>query len=685
MYKIEEAISMKDILATDNIATLITEQDLKKLANTLVTDYQQDKNNFETRKRKIQRYYDLALQIKSNRQLPFDEASDVIMPILTKAVLNFAATAYPSIIKDDQVVKIKVLGDDNQGEELKNAITGQAINDKTGKTLRINTGSKYQSGMRVANAMNTQLLCDMPEWENDTDLIMHILPVVGTCFRKIYYDHVNGKVKSEIVLPQFLLIDSDARCFDTANRITQILQLYPHQIQEYINAGIFINAANIDSETMINNLNDYYNNSDVVNNSISDDGARLFVEQHLRIDLDGDNYPEPYIVWMDESGQNIYRIVKRFTTEDIIYQDTQRASYLKQLFSKKQDKIKTIKEERYYVKYSFIPNPESPIYDLGYGDLLDQLNCTVNTTYNLMIDAGHKQVMNGGLISRELRMKGGTQKIKAFQWTPVDTPIGMQLRDALLPLPTPELNPVLFQLMQDAKQQAEQISVVNKVALGEIPANTPATTILAMIDQSSIQFKAIFKRIHRSLKAEFKRIFELDKRYLTDEEYNQYLSSNGEYTVQDDFNIGHYTLVPCSDLDCLNNTQQLIKAQILDAYKDDPLMNGLEIRKYILDAIGIKDIEKFIVEPQPSQQPQPDPIALAQAKALDAQAQKLLNDAQVDNQKLMLEQEKLMIEKIKAQTSGIKNLADAESKSSASEINKFQTVAQQLTNVMNNE
>jgi chaperonin GroES len=549
--------------------------------------------------------------------------------------------------------------------------------------MRSNSGSKYQAGMRVAQAMNIQLLNDMPEWENDTDLIMHILPVIGTCFRKICYDTFLGKIKSEIVLPQFLIIDNDARCFDTANRITQILQLYQYQIKEYVNTGIFLKKENYDNEdeeydTNGQSLNEYYNNSNDTNvnaNAHINDGAKIFIEQHIKIDLDGDGYPEPYIVWIDEAQKEICRIIKRFKDTDIIYQ-------------KDGKKIKTIKEERYFVKYSFIPNPESPIYDLGYGDLLEQLNNAVNTTYNLMIDTGHKQVMGGGLISRQLRMKGGTTKVRQFEWQPVDPPIGTQLKDAFAPYPVPQLDPMFLQLLQDTRQQAEEIAVVNKVALGEIPANTPATTILAMIEQSSIQFKAIFKRIHRSLKQEFKRIFELNREYLTDEEYNDYLSTDNEWSVENDFNLGGYSLIPCSDIDCLNNTQQLIKAQILDSYRDDPLMNGIEIRQYILNAVGIKEPEKFIVQPQPQQ---PDPVIVAQGEALKAQAGEIQMRTQLMPKEVELKEREIMVKEadlknktINSETTGIKNLADAESKSTSAEVSKFQATVQGIQALTNN-
>ena len=53
---------------------------------------------------------------------------------------------------------------------------------------------------------------------------------------------------------------------------------------------------------------------------------------------------------------------------------------------------------------------------------------------------------------------------------------------------------------------------------GETPgANVPATTVLALIEQGLKVFTSIYKRIFRSLKAEYKKLYDLNAVYLQEQ------------------------------------------------------------------------------------------------------------------------------------------------------------------------
>jgi len=49
-------------------------------------------------------------------------------------------------------------------------------------------------------------------------------------------------------------------------------------------------------------------------------------------------------------------------------------------------------------EYGFIPNPESSVYDLGFGHLLFPINEAINSTLNQLFDAGHLANAGGGFI-----------------------------------------------------------------------------------------------------------------------------------------------------------------------------------------------------------------------------------------------------------------------------------------------
>lgn len=655
---VQEKYTLKNILTVENVAEILSDDDRSRLGASCYATYISDHSAFAKREEKIKKHYNLALQISERQNLPFIGASDIVFPLLTKAVINFAGVAYPTIVKDDIIVKIKILGGDEGEDEIPNPIDGQPIVDDGGKPILRGRGVKAARGERVEQAMNNQLLCKIHNWENDTDRMMHILPVVGTVFRKIFYDFNDQEIKSELVLPQFLIVDQDANSLEEANRITQLIQLYPYQINEMIRSGLFIDFNYGQSKEALNESYGNYDDHNIDTYQNQKDKPHLFIEQHCRLDLDNDGYSEPYIVWVHKDSQTLCRIIPRFKAEDIIMNGKE---------------VRRIKPEHYFVKYSFIPNPESPIYDLGYGDLFEHLNFSINASINQLMDAGHRNVLGGGFIGKNLRLKGGATLFKGGEWKIVDAS-GQDINSSLVPLPMPEPSPVMFQMQQYLIDQAEQLSLVYKMALSEIPTNMPATTMLAMMEQSSAQYKAAIDRIQRSLKKEFERIFALNYKYLSDEEY-RLLCYSKDAMVKVDFDPTSYAIVPISNIDSLNNTQKLMKAQILDGYRDDPLMNGIEIRKYVLDAIGIAELNKFIVEPQLPPPPQPTPIDAAQiivlqeqAKNLAMQTAKLVKEAEI---KLQMDVEKARADNMVKHTQAISNIADADAKTSGVQIDQY--------------
>jgi chaperonin GroES len=97
--------------------------------------------------------------------------------------MQFAARAYPSLIPSDgRVVKARVIGKDMDGAKTK---TAEAV-------------SIY---------MSYQLMEEMDCWEEDMDKLLIMLPIVGTIFKKTYWDTVTKKNCSHLVLPKNLVVD----------------------------------------------------------------------------------------------------------------------------------------------------------------------------------------------------------------------------------------------------------------------------------------------------------------------------------------------------------------------------------------------------------------------------------------------------------------------------------------------
>ena len=63
----------------------------------------------------------LALQLVEPKSYPWEGAANVKFPLLTIAAMQFAARAYPALVKAPDLVKFRVQGNDEGGEKASKA------------------------------------------------------------------------------------------------------------------------------------------------------------------------------------------------------------------------------------------------------------------------------------------------------------------------------------------------------------------------------------------------------------------------------------------------------------------------------------------------------------------------------------------------------------------------------------
>src|SRR5690606_8020597 len=148
---------------------------------------------------------------------------------------------------------------------------------------KIPPGAKQVRADAIGEHMSWQLLDEMPEWEGETDTLLHVLPIVGCDFRKTYYDPGKGRNCSLRVSAMHLVINYRAKSPEAAPRITDEIQCYPIEIEEMDRAGLWIKPEQPYGRSEQGQEGD-------------DDAPHMFLEQHRYLGLDEDDYPEPYIV-----------------------------------------------------------------------------------------------------------------------------------------------------------------------------------------------------------------------------------------------------------------------------------------------------------------------------------------------------------------------------------------------------
>lgn len=603
-YKKIDLDKMRDWMVSPNLVDEVPQDLLGALGSKCKQEYDIDVTSRHKWVEDSRRAMELAMQISEPKQYPWPKASNVIYPLMTTSSIQFAARAYPAIISGPNVVKGVVIGPDN-GEPLVNPQTGQqVVNPQNGQPAwKVQPGSKRIRANKVGEHMSYQLLTEQPEWEPETDKLLHLLPIIGCAFRKTYHDPTKLRNVSIMVPALQVVISYHAKSLETAPRITEEIFMYPLEIEEAERAGLFRHI-------------EYSAPSDNVDAVAGDaDAPQMFLEQHRYVDFDEDGYAEPYVVTVHKDTQKIVRIVARYDDESIMLDDDQF--------------IKKINPVHYYTKYDFLPNPDGGIYGIGFGQLLRPINEAANTTLNMLIDAGHLANTGGGFVGKGMSMHTGTLRFVPGEYKAVNVP-GSTIKDNVVPLEFPGPSSTLFNLLGTLIEAGKDIAAVKDVLTGEQKgSNIPASTTLALIEQGLKVFTAIYKRIHRSLKSELEKLYRLNRIHL-DEMTGYRVGDEWHLIGRSDYVKGS-GVEPISDPSMVSDMQKLGRAQFLLTFAQDPMFKGMEIRKRVLDAASIERPDDLL-----NLNPPADPKVVKDAMDMEIKGERVKAEAIKDYSQAVL-------------------------------------------------
>ena len=581
---------LEELKKATNAAELLEKEELEKIAIQVIDGYEIDKDSRGEWEDVIDKAMSIAKQTLEPKNYPWPNASNIKFPLITKGSIDFASRMLPELIKNDKIVKIASVGADPE-----NLIARRAH--------------------RIQEHMSYQLLKQSDDWEENMDKVLHVLPVLGTVFKKTYYDTINQKPVSEMCLPDKIVVNYNTKSLESARRITHEFTFYTNDIVERIRAGLYLD---VDIEQL--KAQEGYEED-------SYDPPIELLEQHCWLDLDDDGYKEPYIVVIHKQSRKILRIVQRFD----------------KIKKNKKVEVKQITPVQYFTDFHFLKSPDGGFYSVGFGTLLYPLNASINTLLNQLIDSGTLHNQQSGFVGRGLRIRGGEFRVPNGTWKVLDAAAGTNIQQNIVPLPTKEPSNVLFQLLGLLIDIGKDLTSTNDALEGKAPAqNVAATTMLTLVEQGMKVYNAITKRLFRALKKELLKLFEINKRFLTDEEYRKVLN-NPLVRVKDDYELDSYDVLPVADPTMASDAQRNAKAQALMGI---PGLNPYETSKYFLESLQLDQrmIDKLLPPPNPNAPPPPEAQkVMAEIEKLKAQAQQALAEAKDLSNKNQVEMEKLTI------------------------------------------
>lgn len=508
-----------------NLASRFTDQDLAALGGWVWDGYDKDNQSRRAWSRRTQAAMDLALQVVKDKSFPWPNAANIAFPLVTIASLQFHSRAYPALVSGTDVVKCRVVGEDPEG-------------------------SQAQRATRISCHMSYQVLEEDQGWEEQHDRLLIALPIVGCAFKKSYHSAVAGRNKSELVFPKDLVLDYYAKSVEDCARKTHIIPLYRNEVHEKMLSGVFTDYS--EEAWYQEDAKPYVSDDDAATDKRTGsqppqgDESTPFttLEQHCWLDLDGDGYAEPYIITIEADCKKVLRIVARWNSESAVQKTSG-------------GRILRIRAEEYFTKYGLIPSPDGSIYDIGFGVLLGPLNESVNSLVNQLLDAGTMATTAGGFLGKGAKIRGGSYTFAPLEWKRVDS-TGDDLRKNIVPLEVREPSPVLFNLLNLLINYTERISGSTDMMVGENPGqNTPAETSRAMVEQGMKIYTAIFKRVWRSMKEEFKKLYILNGMYLP--AVTSY-GSAGERALREDYLGDPNRVVPAADPSVVSENARIQQA-----------------------------------------------------------------------------------------------------------------------------
>lgn len=599
MQKLETKLSLDTILSSPNLAEELSDKDLACISGYCVAGFETDLSSREAWEVRMTDAMKLALQLKEEKNFPWQGASNVKFPLITIAAIQYHARAYPTLVKAPDLVRFQTWGADPEGLLAKN-------------------------GTLIGQHMSWQCLEEDKNWESETDRALLVQPILGSVFKKSYFDSIKGHNVSEMVLPADFVVNYWTKDLDTSPRMTHIQYYFGNDFRENEVRGLWKEYT---GDTYYNNntpskLGPLAEARDQMQGSEqpSDDYEQpiCVLEMCTWCDLDGDGYKEPYTITFRHDNGKILRIKARFFEIDITYGE-----------GKRSNDIAHIKAENPYTKIPFIPSPDGGFYDLGFGVLLGPINQAIDSSINQLIDAGTMSNAGGGFLGRGVRVKGGSYSFTPNEWKRVDS-TGDDLRANIFPLPVREPSATLFQLLSLLISYGEKIAGATEATSGEnVGQNTKVGTMESMLEQGLQIFNGIYKRTWLAFKCEFRKLYNLNKLFL--EKNSAFISlqdAQQKQILQEAYKLPDTALTPAADPVYMSRTQRQRQAQIVRAASlEKPLYNNLALERWYLETLEVPAIDSILLK----EEPQPGPPPAVQVAQIKAQAQAQKDQAQLEH------------------------------------------------------
>jgi len=534
-----------------NLCDELDESVLSDIANTVFDNLEADKQSRADWESMFEKGFDL-LGLKLNETSePFEGACTAVHPVLIESAVKFQSKATQELFPPAGPIRTQILG-----------------------TF---TDQKERQANRIKQFMNYQVTELMPEYFDEMERMLFHLPLIGSAFKKIYFDESLNRPVSEFVPIDQFYVSYYATDLRRASRYTHIIYYSPVEMQRAIMSGLYrdvsLSDATIPKQSGISQkINSIMGMAPA---SMDNDPQYTLYEQHCYLELPFDKMPVPYIVTVEEESRKVLSIRRNYAKDD----------------KRKEKKV-------YFTHYKFVPG--FGFYGLGLIHFLGNLTMTATAAMRSLVDAGQFANLQGGFKAKGVRIVGANDPIAPGEWKEVEA-VGNDLSKMIIPLPYKEPSQTLFQMLQFISVAAQKFADSTEQVISDSGNYGPVGTTMALLEASSKFFSAIHKRLHKSQKEEFKLLARINYEYLP-EEQEMDIPDETLIIFKQDFD-GRIDVLPVSDPNIPSNAHRMMMAQMAMqlAQSSPPGMFDMEVlNRTILQAANMPNIDKIMpqkVEP----------------------------------------------------------------------------------------
>ena len=535
-----------------NMAEDMDEDDLADIAASVLDNFEADKDSRAEWESMFERGFDLlGLKLEQGSE-PFEGACTAVHPLLIESAVKFQSKASGELFPANGPVKTRILGKSTPEKELQ--------------------------ANRVQNFMNYQVTEQMPEYFDEFERMLFHLPLIGSAFKKLYYDATVKRPKSEFIPIDQFYVSYYATDLSNADRYTHVIYRSPIELQRDIKAGVYADVelsspAGYPSTSFSEKMDTIIGLSPTSDH----DPQYVLLEQHCYLNIEDEDEACPYIVTVEEQSRQVLSIRRNYKQDDV-----------------NKEKV------NHFVHYRFVPG--FGFYGLGLIHFLGNLTMSATAAMRSLIDAGQFANLPGGFKAKGVRMVGDNDPIAPGEFKEVEA-TGIDLSKAIIPLPYKEPSSTLFQMLNFVATAGQKFADSTEQVISDAASYGPVGTTMALLEASSKFFTAIHKRVHKSQKDEFRILARIDYDYLPTE-YPYDIPYEDRSIFKKDFD-GRIDIIPVSDPNIPSNAHRMMMANMAlqMAQQSPPGMFNLEaLNRTILNAANMPNADEILppkIEPKP--------------------------------------------------------------------------------------